>query len=87
MLHAIGADWSRDVEDYRRSLPDSRGVIRWLGVEWIGVPAPIRWACRHPDLRDVLGLPEPSGPFWGCGCIRRLKNATLRMKGKHHEQI
>jgi hypothetical protein len=47
--------------------PDRRGRVRWLGLVWMGVPAPRRWwlhargRLSHPDA-----LP-------GCGCIWLLK--------------
>lgn len=47
--------------------PNRRGHVRWLGVDWIGVPAPVRWW-----MVEVRGV-ELSGPLEGCGCCRRLR--------------
>ena len=42
---------------------DAEGKVRWLGLRWYGVPAPLRWF----KLR---------GRRWpGCGCIVALKDA------------
>ena len=46
--------------------PDANGRIRWLGVEWLGVPEPIRWRLVWALGREPLGLA-------GCGCLARLK--------------
>ncbi len=53
--------------------PDARGRVRWLGLVWIGVPAPLRWwlhargKISHPDA-----LP-------GCGCVWALKVGLRRL--------
>ncbi len=46
--------------------PNPAGVVRWVGVTWHGVPAPIRWGLvyRHG---------EPRKPLAGCGCVAALK--------------
>lgn len=52
----------------KRKHPDETGKARWLGVAWIGVPAPIRWWLRltHPK--------HPRSRSWrGCGCVAFLK--------------
>lgn len=46
------------------------GFVRWLGVKWYGLPAPMRWFLwamkrTHPASRS----------FSGCGCSVRLKSA------------
>lgn len=60
-----------------RHHPDDAGVLEWRGVEWYGVPMPVRlvlsrrWAVRLLGLRGVYrDLP-------GCGCIRVLKDAWM----------
>jgi hypothetical protein len=47
--------------------PSDRGLVRWAGLAWMGVPRPVRWALFW-WLR---------GPVPGCGCIEPLKRATL----------
>lgn len=55
--------------------PDERGVIRWRGVQWLGVPMPVRlWLV----LRGKLSRPEAMA---GCGCVRALK-VRLRWWGR-----
>lgn len=66
--------WSRG-ECPRGRFPDADGVVRWSGVRWYGVPAPIRWWLRW---RNPVH-PKPSS-FPGCGCIKRLKDA---IGGRH----
>jgi hypothetical protein len=46
--------------------PDGSGIVRWMGMRWIGVPEPLRWR-----LVWALGR-EPRG-LVGCGCLARLK--------------
>jgi len=46
--------------------PDAAGRVRWLGLEWLGVPEPIRWR-----LVWALGR-EPRG-LTGCGCLAAVK--------------
>lgn len=58
--------------------PDAAGLVRWLRVRWMGVPAPIRWA--WPVLRRWLGLPPLSGPLPGCGCLLRSKAAWTQLR-------
>ena len=48
----------------RGRYPDVHGIVRWFGVRWIGVPAPIRWYLRLGGLRVK---------FDGCGCIEWVK--------------
>jgi hypothetical protein len=55
--------------------PDGRGIVRWQGTEWLGVPAVIRWA--WPVLRRLHGLPALTGPLPGCGCHAASKAAWL----------
>ena len=52
-----------------RRHPNENGVVRWLGIEWYGVPAPIRWRVKK----------HLSGTLGGCGCIRRLKDLWVRI--------
>lgn len=47
---------------------------RWLGLVWYGVPYPLRVLLRrlHPSRRAVS--------YWaGCGCIKPLKDFTVRV--------
>jgi hypothetical protein len=55
--------------------PDAAGIVRWQGMEWMGVPAVIRWA--WPVLRRLHGLPALTGPLPGCGCHLAAKEAWL----------
>lgn len=50
--------------------PDAAGLVRWLGILWFGVPAPMRWV-----LRSRL-----TGPLPGCGCTVWGKTRWLRLK-------
>lgn len=56
---------------------ESAGVVKWLGLEWYGVPYPIRlalWIC-HPKH------PKPSG-FTGCGCLKVVKDWWKNLKAR-----
>lgn len=63
------------------AVPEAYGRIVWLGVEWEGLPAPVRFAAwawrawRH-------GADESPQDFYrrfpGCGCVARLKAAWSR---------
>lgn len=44
----------------KRRFPDANGLIRWLGIRWIGVPRPLRWLLSWRGLRRA---------HYGCGCI------------------
>jgi hypothetical protein len=46
--------------------PDGEGRVRWLGLDWLGVPEPLRWR-----LVWALGR-EPRG-LVGCGCLASQK--------------
>lgn len=50
--------------------PNREGRIRWLGLEWLGAPEPIRWR-----LVWALGR-EPRG-LVGCGCVAALKASSV----------
>lgn len=50
--------------------PDGDGRVRWLGLEWLGVPEPLRWR-----LVWALGR-EPRG-LVGCGCVAALKASAV----------
>lgn len=84
MLLATRADLSIPIADQPqrvlRCLPDSAGVVRWLGVRWYGVPKPIRLLWSNPDVREALGLPALSAPLYGCGCVVLMKDAWIRAK-------
>lgn len=50
------------------------GIVRWLGVDWFGVPMPIRlW-------RQWFFEPSPEGGYPGCGCIVWLKHILDRRR-------
>jgi hypothetical protein len=66
MAKTHGVSLANGTEKYPY-LPNRRGHVRWLGMVWIGVPAPLRWWWV-----EVWGL-ELSGPLEGCGCVRRLR--------------
>lgn len=50
--------------------PDGEGRVRWFGLEWHGVPEPLRWR-----LVWALGR-EPRG-LVGCGCVTSLKASAV----------
>jgi hypothetical protein len=50
--------------------PDGEGRVRWIGLEWLGVPEPLRWR-----LVWALGR-EPRG-LVGCGCVAALKASAV----------
>lgn len=54
---------------------DSHGAIRWWGVEWIGVPEPLRWVLTWKLKRSPRNLD-------GCGCIKAVKESWV---GKYLE--
>lgn len=47
---------------------DEGPYVRWLGLQWIGLPAPLRWFL----FLFKRSHPMPS-MFDGCGCLRWLK--------------
>ena len=61
----------------KTSYADRRGVVRWLGVDWYGVPYPLRvvawilWRIRPRDLP-------------GCGCVVALKGPAVRRRRRRH---
>ena len=67
------------VVDPKPSCPRRRHgtVVQWWGVEWIGVPKPVRivmaWWLR--------------GPLPGCGCIRRWREAWDRWRKGRVEPV
>ena len=52
-------------------------VHRWLGLRWIGLPAPIRWWRRLGRSRTWLAKADSLA---GCGCLLRLKAAWTAWK-------
>jgi hypothetical protein len=61
-------------------LPYRDGIVTWLGVDWYGIPYPLRlWiiATRAIVLAmrtgEAVNIPDPD-VFAGCGCIKRLKD-------------
>ena len=64
-----------------------RGLVRWLGIIWMGTPWPLRLRLRWPGIKrtaveigrrserlvTVQG-PIHKAPMPGCGCIALLKD-------------
>lgn len=50
--------------------PDLNGMVRFMGIEWYGVPAFLRW----------LLVFKLTGNVPGCGCVRVLKDLWLRFR-------
>lgn len=68
--------------------PDERGRVRWLGVWWIGVPAPkrVQLIVREASKARAKGrrvslrqMRRAYAGFDGCGCIEILKRAWERL--------
>ena len=51
--------------------PDTQGRVRWLGIMWWGIPAPIRWTSCTRLGREITGLPWKIAKLPGCGCAVR----------------
>lgn len=51
------------------------GMTRWFGMDWVGVPEPLRWVLTWQLGRSPRGLE-------GCGCVKVVKESWL---GKHLE--
>lgn len=49
---------------------DQAGVVRWMGVEWVGVPEPLRWVLTWQLKRVPRNLE-------GCGCIKAIKQSKI----------
>lgn len=64
------------------SFPDTLGACHWLGVRWMGVPAPIRWAASTRLGRLAMGSIPKLPPFSGCGCIVSLRKLWDRIAPK-----
>ena len=60
-------------------LPFHNGIVTWLGIDWYGIPYPIRlyviaWrVLARAWAGESVEVPDPS-VFSGCGCIKRLKD-------------
>lgn len=48
------------------TFPNRQNVVVWLGIQWKGVPKPLRWWAKIKGIRLT-------GPLDGCGCCRRLR--------------
>ena len=46
--------------------PDDDGIVRWMGLRWMGVPEPLRWRLVWMLRREPRGL-------HGCGCVAAIK--------------
>jgi len=57
--------------------PTATGIVRWMGVDWIGVPFPIR-AYLYLRRGDGCSI-EWCNRFEGCGCIDVIKAAWSRL--------
>lgn len=65
--------------------PEAAGVLRWLGLRWYGVPAPLRWLLRLLiALRRVRPL---TGPLDGCGCIVALRDRWDALRARLREWL
>ncbi len=60
--------------------PDDVGRVRWLGIRWHGIPAPIRWYGLAGLYAKTLGI--GARVKWrdlpGCGCVVRLKDLWVK---------
>lgn len=50
--------------------PDANGLVKWVGILWFGVPAPLRFVLRN----------RLTGPLPGCGCMRTPKLVWLKIQ-------
>lgn len=51
-------------------------IVRWWGVRWIGIPAPLRWVAWVVAVymrRTDQEWPEFNARIPGCGCIMVLR--------------
>lgn len=55
--------------------PNARGLVRWLGMNWRGLPMPLRvWFLIRVAYRGhAFDFADGLEQFAGCGCIDRLK--------------
>jgi hypothetical protein len=64
-------------------LPYHNGIVTWLGIDWYGIPYPLRlyviaWRVLAVTSRgETVEVPSPD-VFAGCGCIKRLKDWVTR---------
>ena len=70
----IPTQWHRVSGDCpRKRFPDKAGIVKWMGVKWMGVPMPIRlWLV-------LLGKVERPDDFTGCGCLVAAKGLLARL--------
>lgn len=61
------------------NFPDQNGVVTWLGVRWMGIPAPVRWASNTWLGRKAFGFRKPLPKLPGCGCLADIKAAWIRL--------
>lgn len=50
-----------------KRFPNGKMLVRWLGVNWRGVPMPLRWKLAWMLRKNPMRKKLP-----GCGCIDRL---------------
>lgn len=59
--------------------PDAGGLVRWMGLRWMGTPKPVRvWVGLLKAWSAYRQVQSP-GYFPACGCIYPLKRAWLRL--------
>jgi len=52
---------------------DANGHVRWLGMKWLGIPAPVRWWRNWRDETKWDQVP-------GCGCLVWLKRLWMMIR-------
>lgn len=85
MAEAVGrwpAGWRGAWIPIHRWTVTPRGRVVWLGLRWVGVPAPARWALAARWawaglIRPRLAAGVP-GRIYGCGCLVGAKKNYLR---------
>ncbi len=61
--------------------PDDRGLVRWLGIRWRGVPWPVKMVLSDEVMCGWLGHDRPGRmeDMPGCGCSDRVKGWCERI--------
>ncbi len=67
---------------------NTRGMVRWLGLWWYGVPMPIRVHAAWKAARSRRAAGKPAKltratfrKWQGCGCIAILKDLWTKITG------
>lgn len=87
-VRVIRADWTVTTESEERVACDRHpegDIIRWLGLRWYGVPAPLRWFLRL--LIAVRRVRPLTGPLDGCGCIVALRDRWDALRARLREWL